>query len=104
MKVLPPKYSFHQEAWYFDPREWRIKLTDKATKEDLDSYIKYHLMGQCVMSYDELVERTKNDILDFIQNKHRYTIKKDNFGDQELFAVDGKKLDYLECLKKEDVD
>lgn len=99
---MPSKYYYHAEAWYFDPREWRVKLTDKATEEDIDSYIERFSTGFSALDYDELVKRTKADIEDFIKNKNRYTLKKDQFGHQELVAVDGKELDYLECLSSEE--
>lgn len=87
-----PYYMKNKEWYFFDPRYFRYRLTDKATKKAIDSYLDSYAGGYHAIDYDVLIERTKADIEDYIKNKDRYTISKDQFGTYTLTAVDGKEV------------
>jgi hypothetical protein len=37
-----PYFMKNKDWYYFDKEEWRYKLTDKATKEAIESYNKFY--------------------------------------------------------------
>lgn len=94
-----PYYMKNKEWYFFDPRYFRHRLTDKAPDKALDSYLDSYSNGYCAVLYDMLVERTKADIEDYIKNKNRYTLTKDHFGTYTLTAIDGKEVDLFENQK-----
>ena len=87
-----PYYMKNKEWYFFDPRYFRYRLTDKITDKALDSYLDSYSNGYGAVPYEILVERTKADIEDYIKNKDRYTLTKDQFGTYTLTAVDGKEV------------
>ncbi len=90
-----PYYMTNKEWYYFDPRYFRHRLTDKATEKALDSYLDAYSNGYGAVDYKTLLKRTKADIEDYIKNKDRYTLEKDQFGTYTLTAVDGKKVEFF---------
>ena len=102
MITFVPPYYLKNKAWYyFDPRYNRNRLTDKATKKTIDSYIcqlphaEWTESGLiiCHLRTEEFLREAKEDIKDFKKNKHRYTLKfDDNRNCKVLVAVDGVKI------------
>lgn len=103
---IVPNFLKQPNSYYWDPRDNRYKLTDKATPEIVEDYIHYYSVGYTPVPYDVLLQRTKQDILDYKENKHRYTINKES--GSRLVAVDGKiieeysdNVDVVEWLVRE---
>ena len=90
-----PYYMKNKEWYFFDPRYFRHRLTDKATEKALDSYLDAYSNGYGAVDYKTLLKRTKADIEDYIKNKDRYTLEIDQFGTYTLTAVDGKKVEFF---------
>ncbi len=88
-----PYYMTNEEWFFFDPRVFRHRLTDKVTEKALDSYLEYYSNGYGAMEYKSLVEQTKKDIEDYTKNKERYTFTKNDLGVYYLTAIDGKRVD-----------
>jgi hypothetical protein len=42
MDLKPPFFMTNKEWYYHDPKEWRLKLTDKAPPEAVKSYEEYY--------------------------------------------------------------
>lgn len=91
-----PYYMKNKEWYFFDPRCFRHRLTDKAPVKAIDSYLDAYSNGYGAVPYEILVERTKADIEDYIKNKGRYTLTKDQFDTYTLTAVDGKKVELFQ--------
>lgn len=92
-------YFWKNPEWYYDdPRvEDRLRLTDKATKKAILSYIEEYANSYGMMEIPERYEIVRqwviDDIEDYKKNKHRYTIKFYKNGDTpKLIAIDGKKI------------
>ena len=92
MMLAMPEFMKHKECFYCDPREMRLKLTDKATQEDVDSYLQHFSLRQ---DYKTLVQQVIKDIEDYRVNKARYTFEDD--GNMFILAtIDGKEVKYLD--------
>lgn len=102
MITFVPPYYLKNKAWYyFDPRYNRNRLTDKATKKAIESYIcqlphtEWTESGLiiCHLRTEEFSRKAKEDIKDFKKNKHRYTLEYDKkYNRQKLVAIDGVKI------------
>lgn len=42
MMQMPPYFMKDEEWYYFDRKEWKYFLTDKAPKKAIDSYNEYY--------------------------------------------------------------
>ncbi len=86
-----PYYMTNKDWYYFDPRDYRTKLTDKATQKALESYLEDERRNErnSKLTFEELLSRTKKDIERYIKNKHRYTIKNIERSGPTLVAIDG---------------
>ncbi len=96
-----PYYFENFDFWYDDPRAGRIKLTDKANKKAIESYIEDISVSYPQLDWDKVCEVTAKDIEEYKQNKHRYTFESNDIGQKTLVAVDGKKIkenNYIEGI------
>lgn len=97
-----PYHMKNKDWYYYDPRHSRIRLTDKATPKAINDYVEhnavYNFWGDDSPEFidhlfDEFRKEASDDIKDFKENKHRYTIEYDKDRNWNvLVAVDGKKL------------
>ena len=101
MVFSKPAYFEKNKEWYFfDPRVFRLRLTDKATPKAIESYIERYcqLEGSGILNIDwahlreEITERTTQDIAEFKHNKSRYELKPNDFGTMELVSIDGEPI------------
>ena len=88
MITFVPPYYLKNKAWYyFDPRYNRNRLTDKATKKTIDSYIcqlphtEWTESGLMIshLKTEEFLREAKEDIKDFkkLANSEEEITKKD---------------------------
>ena len=86
--VFMPKFLDNRKCYYEDPRVTRYKLTDLATKKDIDSYIDYYTLIYPTVPYEKIIAKMEEDVKDYMKNKDRYTIE-----DNKLIAIDGKPIE-----------
>ena len=98
---VPPYYLKNKDWYYYDPRYNRHRLTDKATKKAVESYICQLPYAEwiedrlviCHQSTEKFSREVKEDVRDFKANKQRYTFKFDEKRNcNVLVAVDGVKI------------
>ncbi len=93
-KSGPSYYEKNNKWFYFDIRYFRRRLTDKATKKAINSYIEDLVINPMnLISMKTAIKRVIFDIKDYAKNKHRYTFELDCYNHYSLTHVDGKPVE-----------
>ncbi len=95
-KVITQNMLFYQtnkDWYYFDPRYMRDRLTDKATKKAVDSYVKCHTFE--FGEENAIIDRTIKDIEDYTKNKSSYKFIVNDEGSYQLSTINNKPIEPL---------
>ncbi len=83
-----PYFIQNPKCYYKDPRVTRYKVRDAISKKELESYLSYYSQEFPDVPYEKICEKVKQDYLEYVENKDRYTFDDHN----TLVAIDGKPI------------
>ena len=93
-----PKYMENKEWFYFDPREWMDRLTDKATEKARKSYLEF-VCKTYGLAPNEAAIKIEADINFYRENKGQMKFEEIN-GQRCLFGVGDENIDFYACMDK----